>query len=186
MVTVSTKLVLWTGPRHSGKTTTASDLVETARKAGFNIAGLLAFSLYDDGKLIGFDALDLNNNTRAPLARCNKEETITDSFTFIEEGLRFGNAALGETATKYADLVIVDEFGPFELDGQIWRKAVDLLLSNNNHRLILLVVREELVERIHRLYAEIPSQKFAASDPESVSKVIDILRNRQKLLQAAK
>ena len=77
MVTVSTKLVLWTGPRHSGKTTTASDLVKTAHKEGFIVAGLLAPSLYDNGELIGFDALDIKNDTRKPLARFNTDKAKT-------------------------------------------------------------------------------------------------------------
>jgi nucleoside-triphosphatase THEP1 len=178
MVTVSTKLVLWTGPRHSGKTTTASDLVKTARKKGFIIAGLLAPSLYNDGKLIGFDALDLRNNTRKPLARFNTEKAETRLLKFIPEGLKVGYTALSQASTQSADLVIVDEFGPLELEGQVWREAVDLLLSNSNS-LILLVVRQELSEKVHLLYAEKPFLELAANDPESIDKVINILRNQQ-------
>ena len=185
MVTVTTKLVLWTGPRHSGKTTTASDLVKIAHKEGFIVAGLLAPSLYDNGELIGFGALDLKNNTRKPLARFNTEKAKTMPLKFIPEGLKVGYTALSQASTQSADLVVVDEFGPMELEGRVWREAIDLLLSNGES-LIVLVVRRELVEKVRRLYTEIPSQKFAASDPESISKVIDILRNRQKLLQVAK
>lgn len=52
MLTVSTKLVLWTSPRYSDKTITVSELAETVRKAGFRVTGLLAPSLYDNYKLI--------------------------------------------------------------------------------------------------------------------------------------
>ena len=179
MVAVPIKLVLWKGCKHSGKTTCAFDLIKTARKVGFNVAGLLAPSLYYKGKLIGFDALHLQNNTRAPLARCNNEEAGTGLFTFINEGLKLGHAALSETATKSADLVIVDEFGPLELDGRIWRKKVDSLLSCSNS-VILLIVRKELAATVRQLYSDIPCSEFTANKQESIDKVLSILKKHHK------
>lgn len=175
MSVVPKKLVLWTGPRHSGKTTRALGLVKKVREAGFSVAGLLALSLYHNNKLIGFDAYDLHNESRKPLAGCDSEASTTRRFSFYAEGLRLGSNALSEASTKYSDLVIIDEFGPLELDGRIWRKAVDSLLLHSNS-MILLVVREELTEEVHNLYSEIPYQKVAANKPESIDIIINILK----------
>lgn len=180
MAAVPIKLVLWTGRKHSGKTTRALDLVEKARQAGFNVAGLLAPSLYRNGQLTGFDAFDLRHKSRTPLSRYNDEGAETGLFLFNSEGLELGQHALSEAATKYADLVIVDEFGPLELDGRMWRKDVDLLLSYSNS-VILLIVRQELVEAVHNLYSDVPCQEFAANEPESVDKVINLLKNYRRL-----
>ena len=176
MVSIRNKLVLWTGEKHSGKTTSVAKLVETARGEGFNVAGLLAPALYRDCELLGFDAIDLRNETRAPLAKRNTDASKTEGFTFFAEGLKLGNAALSATATKTADLVIVDEFGPLELDGRLWRENVDSLLASGG-ALILLVVRQELAEAVRRVYTDFPCRNLAAIEPESIDKVIGMLRD---------
>ncbi len=176
MVAIRYKLVLWTGQKHSGKTTSAAGLVNVAREDGFNVAGLLAPSLYRNGELLGFDVLDLRNGTRVPLARRKTGGSKTGRFTFLPNGLKLGNAVLNATATKTADLVIIDEFGPLELNGRGWRDDVDSLLASSN-ALILLVVRQELADSVWRLYANLPGRKLNAIKPKSIDIVIKILRH---------
>jgi nucleoside-triphosphatase THEP1 len=55
MVATQNRLILWTGPKHCGKTTIATKLTQIARAEGFNVAGLLAPPLYRNSKLLGFD-----------------------------------------------------------------------------------------------------------------------------------
>jgi nucleoside-triphosphatase len=176
MVANHNKLVLWTGQKHSGKTTSAASLVNIAREEGFKIAGLLAPSVYRDGELLGFDVIDLRNETRAPLARRKAEAGKAGRFEFLQNGLKLGNAALIVEATKSADLIVIDEFGPLELNGRGWRKSVDMLIASSN-ALILLVVRQELAESVRRLYADLPGLKLNAAEPKSIDKVIGMLRN---------
>jgi len=179
MVSIRNKLVLWVGEKHSGKTTSATNLVEIARAEGFEVAGLLAPSIYSNGRLIGFVALELGNRTRAPLARRQKKPGKNGAFAFVSNGLKLGNAALSPEATKSADLIIVDEFGPLELNGNGWRKNVDSLLASSN-AVILLVIRRELVEAVQQLYADVPCQKLAATKPNSIDEVIKMLKNRHQ------
>lgn len=174
MVSNRDKLILWTGEKHSGKTTSAANLAKITRDEGFNVAGLLAASIYSDGKLLGFDALDLYSGVRVPLARRK-----AGRFTFFDDGLKFGNAALSTTATKSADLVIVDEFGPLELDGQLWRENVDSLLASSK-ALVLLIVRQELANKVRRVYTDFPCRNLAAIEPESIDKVIGMLRHHRQ------
>jgi len=63
------RLLIWTGPGHSGKTTAATQLAEWARGEGFPVAGILAPAVYDGDVLIGFDALDIHTMAGVPLAR---------------------------------------------------------------------------------------------------------------------
>ena len=171
MVSTSHKLILWTGEKHSGKTTSTANLVKIVREEGFDVAGLLAPSIYSDGELLGFDVIDLHNETRIPLTRRK-----AGWFTFLDEGLNLGNAALSTAATKYADLIIIDEFGPLELDGLGWRKNVDSLITSSD-ALILLVVRQELANEVRRTYIDFPCRNLAAIESESIDEVIRILRN---------
>jgi len=173
------KLILWMGEKHCGKTTSAANLVEIAHDEGFSVAGLLAPSLYRNGRLIGFDVFELRDQMRAPLARCKVSSSTTGPFTFMANGLKLGITALSATATKSADLVIVDEFGPLELNGQGWRRNVDSLLASSN-AVILLVVRQELADAVRQLYADVPCRKLLATEPRSVESVIRTLNNHRQ------
>jgi len=178
MVPIQNKLILWTGRKHSGKTTSAGNLAQVARNEGFTVAGLLAPSRYSNGRLVGFDALDLRDGTRIPLASRKPDGDETERFTFTAAGLKLGSIALSPAATKSAELIIVDEFGPLELHGKGWRRSVDSLLTSAD-ALLLLVVRQELSSQVQKLYVTIPSRQLPASEPESISKVIAMLKDRR-------
>jgi len=183
-----TKLILWTGEKHSGKTTSAFKLVESVHREGFTVRGLLAPSVYEDGRLVGFDAFDLQSGKHAPLSRRRKKENEREErylapqfiggFTkgqFIG-GLSLGHASLSPANTKSADLIVIDEFGPLELDDRGWRRQVNSLLAPSN-AVILLIVRSELVDTVKKLYKDVPCIELAAGKPDSVDRVIDVLKD---------
>jgi len=173
------ELILWVGEKHSGKTSRVAELAQAGRAKGFNVAGLLAPSIYDKGELAGFDVVDLQTEDRVPLAIRRAGESRGKPYTFTAEGLRVGRKALSVDTTKQAELIIVDEFGPLEISGGGWRKEVDLLLTSSD-AVILLVVRRELAEEVRRLYAGIRSHNFAASEKKSVGKIIAVLEKRSR------
>ncbi len=182
MVATQNRLILWTGPKHCGKTTSATKLAQVASAEGFNVAGLLAPSLYRNSKLLGFDVLDLQNQTRAPLARGKISQSKAGPFTFISDGLKLGNAVLNAEATKSEDLVIVDEFGPLELNNEGWRRNVDSLLISSN-AVVLLVVRRELADTVRQVYSGLPCRELAATEGDSIDEVITMLKNRRHACQ---
>ena len=177
MAEARTKLIIWTGPKHSGKTTAAEGLAGSARAAGFSVAGLTAPSVHQAGGLIGFDVVDLRTGARAPLARHEATGRLrVGDYGFLAEGLAAGERALG-AAALWADLVIVDEFGPLELRGEGWRACTDSLVAGAKG-LIVLVVREELVDAVRRLYESAPSEVLPAASPVAAAAVADALRAR--------
>lgn len=176
------KIILWIGPKHSGKTTAAAKLIEKAKATGFQVAGIIAPAIYDNGKLIGFDIIDLQNRKHAILARRKKENEL---FSFTSKGLRFGRAALSKKSAGQADLIIVDEFGPLELAGKGWRNCVDNLLSSTTV-FLLLVVRKELTKRVRKLYENLSIQQFNAADTNSVNKVLMMLKENKKIYNEIK
>ena len=174
------RLVLWVGPKHSGKTTSVARLAQKAKKEGFNVAGMLAPSVYADKHLTGFEVVDLRTGRRLPLATRKINQTQQGGFAFTQTGLEFGSNALSTEAVKSAELIIVDEFGPLELEGKGWRENVDLLFSAVD-ALMLLVVRNQIAGRIQDLYKDIPCLQLDAAEPRSVTKVIELLNiNRNK------
>ena len=177
---MKSRLILWTGPKHSGKTSSTARLAQKAKSSGFRVAGLLAPAIYTDGRLTGFEALDLKTNERVPLAERKRNPTAPEKgeFIFSKEGLEFGKNALSIESVESADLIIVDEFGPLELNGSGWREDVDSILSTLN-AVLLFVVREQITEKVKKLYRSVTPIQLEAAESSSVPKVIKMLRNSQ-------
>ena len=171
-------MILWTGPKHSGKTTAAGELAVRARDEDLRIAGLLAPAVYEGKRLVGFDAIDLRTGEQVSPASRRKKTRQGGGFRFTKQGRALGKAALDVSTARSAELVIIDEFGPMELQGKGWREEVDLLLAETD-AVVLLVVREELVQDVERLYGEYGCRKIAAAGKDSVERVIDMLRQRR-------
>lgn len=147
------KLVLWVGPKHSGKSTAAQRLIDRAMADGLSVAGILAPTIYQRRRLAGFDIVDVATGDRRPLARrADGEAADVGRFVFSPEGLRLGHAALRAARAASASLAIVDEFGPLKLRGKGWRGCVDRLVSQY-HGTLLIVVREELAAVVEQIYA---------------------------------
>ncbi|MGD2094690.1 MAG: nucleoside-triphosphatase [Phycisphaerales bacterium] len=176
MASMRNRFILWTGPKHCGKTTSAEKLIRIAQAEGFKVAGLLEPSSYDNGELIGFDVLDVRNQTRVSLAR-RISKSKAGPFDFLTAGLKFGNNVLNSEDTKSADLVIIDEFGPLELERRGWRKNIDSLLASSN-AIILIIIRKELAGTVKQLYINVPCRELAANKESSVDEVISMLKTR--------
>ena len=172
-------LILWTGPKHSGKTTAALRLVAAARAQGWAVAGCLSPSLYENDRLLGFDIVNLGNARRAPLARRRMVQGQEEGFQFLADGWALGAEALDPAAVKNADLIIVDEYGPLELAAQGWRAATERLMTTTEAAL-LLVVREGLVEKVRRLYGGIVVHEMVATEPGSIDKILALLANPRR------
>ena len=178
MLPQDTKLILWTGTRQSGKTTAVSRLIDCAIAGGFNVAGLLSLAQYNDGTLVGFDVQDISTRKHTPLARRGPQTPHhTSAFTFIKRGLELGHLTLNSPDTHSAQLIIIDEFGPLEIENHGWRKSVDTLLASAEG-LLLLVVRERLLEKVSELYSQYPCSVLPARQPETVDSVIELLKKR--------
>jgi len=168
------QLILWTGPKHSGKTSAAMELVRLVEQRGFTVAGVLAPGIDRDGRRVGFDCLDLHTQRLTVLARQGGRGEGGGSFSFTDEGAALGREALSPGATDGADLVIVDEFGPIELEGGGWREAVDRLLGGGAG-VIMLVVRSELVGVVRRLFDPLPVHAVNAGNPAAAEAVLELL-----------
>jgi nucleoside-triphosphatase THEP1 len=165
--------VIVTGATGSGKTTLTKAVIERLRARGVRVAGVLAPGFLADGRRTGFDIVNLATGEQAPLAR--EQEHVAgphprwSRFAFSPEGLALGREALGEDA-RGADVVVVDEVGPFELSGGGWADALDAL-AKTFPGAVLLVVRESVVDEVRARWGSAESVVYdvSSADPQGVA-----------------
>ena len=127
-----------TGERGAGKTTLAAAVVERLRAADMRVGGILAPGVYRDGRRYSFEVLAVATGERRPLSARDPEPGWIEEQCFWVDpaGYALGNAAL---AAGDADVVVVDEVGPWELAGSGWAARLDALAAGDVP--LLLVVR---------------------------------------------
>jgi len=138
-----------TGQTGSGKTTFLLNLIDQLRGKALSIAGFAALSVPEDGPSSSFNILDLVSGNILPLAsrRFIEGWEPIGNFYFNPEGMLMGNNILEDPLINNNDLIVVDEIGPFELEGKIWAESLTRLLAMRSCP-VLLVVREQLVSRV--------------------------------------
>ena len=169
-------IVLWVGSKHSGKSSNAVRLVEKAKSQDLKVAGIIAPSRYKDGKLTGFDIINLQTNEKEVLSRLDKD-SCGHPFEFTKKGEQFGKEALDPKKIGPCDFIIIDEFGPFETKGYGWRKEIDLLLELSIAPL-LIIVRDELKKTVQDLYGIPETNIIHSQDRGSINSVLSVISNK--------
>jgi nucleoside-triphosphatase THEP1 len=170
------RLFILTGETGSGKTTLAQQVVERLRARGLKVGGILAPGLLEDSRRTGFDIVNLTTGESAQLARENAGGPAPHAqwsrFSFSQQGLALGLKALGPDATG-ADVVLVDEVGPFELAGGGWAAALDQL-ARDAGKPVVMVVRSSIVDAVRRRWgsADSPAWDAAATPADEIVEMI--------------
>jgi nucleoside-triphosphatase THEP1 len=160
-------IFLWIGSKHGGKSSKALELVEKVKSLGLKVGGIVAPSKYEGGKLIGFDILNLQTGQRRCLSRLRPAIADGKRFEFTKAGEQFGKGALDPEKLKGCNLIVIDEFGPFEIQGCGWRKEIDLLVELSVAPL-LIIIREELQHQVQALYGVSAEHVFALHNKNSI------------------
>ena len=146
-MSASQKPPIWmvSGPRGAGKSTFCREIAQSARNAGWDVAGLLSPAQFEAGTKTGILSEDLRTGVSHPLVStvCQSQDDLAfGNWYFNRRILEWGNQVLKTSLP--CDLLIVDELGPLELTHQIgWPAALDIL-HRAGYRLALVVIRPEL------------------------------------------
>ena len=169
------------GDTGSGKTTRAAEVVEQLRARGLRVGGILAPGLLENGRRTGFDVLNLASGESATLARDSAGGSASHAqwsrFAFSPEGLALGNRALGPDAGG-ADVVLVDEVGPFELAGGGWAPALDGLVGKREGP-VLVVVRASIVDAVKRRWGSADTVVWDAA-ATSADEIVEVITKAQE------
>ena len=160
----SAPVVIITGERGAGKTTLAAAVVGRLRAAGVRVGGVLAPGTYRDGRRYAFDIVALATGERRALSsRDPLPGWIEEQCFWVDPaGYALGNAAL---TGEGADVVVVDEVGPWELSGSGWAARLDALVAGDVP--LLLVVRSTCLFDVVSRWSLEPAAIVAAGEGEA-------------------
>ncbi len=136
-----------TGKINEGKTALAAEIVRLLKDQRLQIHGVLSRGNADNASRNAYFARDINSGKQELL--CSDQpigkEKQTSRFYFSETGITMGRQAIIHSIEANADLVVIDELGPMEINDLGWAPAVSYLMDNSKlpH---LWVVREHLVK----------------------------------------
>jgi nucleoside-triphosphatase THEP1 len=156
-----------TGPVHGGKTTFLERSWPRWAAAGLACAGFLSPAVTDERGETGYDLLELPGLLRSPYLRRGggARAVRTGPYAFVAGALERARRIL--RAPGPADLLIVDEVGPLELEGGgLWPALRDAVRRPQGA--VLLVVRESVADGLAAAIAPLVPVCFDIRDPEDL------------------
>ena len=134
-----------TGPIGAGKTRTIARLAAHLRSAGGRVGGVISPRVLEGGATVGYLVCDVSTGEQQPLCSISPPGIKFRGYRFSPEGITFANRALTRAADE-AQIVVIDEVGPFELSGGGFAPGV---MAVRKARVpLILSVRPGLVGRV--------------------------------------
>ncbi len=103
-------------------------------------------------------------------------------FYFNPEALTFGNRALLPSGLQNTQVIVIDEVGPFELQGGGWSDAIENIAEELPQIPLILIVRISLLQSVIEHYSMESVEIIPANDTylkESVDKIVTHIRKRE-------
>ncbi len=176
-----------TGEVGEGKSTLLKHIVRHLKEKGFQPKGIIAEGHWENGTRSGFDMININGGSGIPLCRhYNTDNWIPlGRFFFSPEAIQYGQDILKQAESNDTEVVVLDEIGKFELEGQLWANALTQLVQKN--KILLLSVRKRFVQSVINKWNlnEVAFLQAGQSDPLQAADQIEsaILYNRTKLMK---
>jgi len=177
IIIMNNKVIIIKGNKGDGKTTKLKNIVNLLKTANVGVAGFVAVGEWQNGKRSKYTLVDILTFKMSVICTV----TATDGyqkhgrFYFNPNTIEFGENVLANIPTK-KNVVVIDEIGPFELDGEVWHNSLQSLLNNTNH-VLLISVRNKLIDEVINKYKLKNMLVFdvKSSDNEIIKKIEEFL-----------
>ncbi|MEN8116485.1 MAG: nucleoside-triphosphatase [Bacteroidota bacterium] len=139
-------VLIITGDIGSGKTTCIKNLAEKLQKQNITVSGFYSSRVMRKNKAIGYDIVDISTRQTKKLLRTsgNGSQNKIGRYFIYPEGLKAGEMALQRDSSQ---IVIVDEVGKLELEGNGWSTHLKHVVKNHKGY-FLLSVRKEVIKEV--------------------------------------
>ncbi len=172
-----------TGKVQGGKTTYLGELVKDLKEKGCDVAGFLCPGHFKEGVRSGFTLMNVRDASTVLMATIDIHQNWPryGRFCFNPEAMQAGKKIIREAIEQKIALVIVDEVGPFELEGGGWTEALDLLQKESD-AVQIWVVREAILAEVMERW-EIQAERVIhisrEEKEETLKKIISHVRNNE-------
>jgi nucleoside-triphosphatase len=117
--------VLLTGAPRSGKTTVVERVLDGLAERGLTAGGIYSPEIREEGERVGFEIVDLHSNEAAVMAHVDFEDGPSVGKYRVDVG---NIEAICEPALSWAieeaDVVVIDEIAPMEVESEVFVAAV--------------------------------------------------------------
>ena len=121
------QITILSGVQGSGKTTYLQQFAASAARWGKTVGGIASPAVFEGGRRVGYDLLDLRSGCRRPLARLDNglpAPTKIGVYAFDDAAIAEGNDRILDAVKAGASIIVVDEIGPLEFRGGGWSRAL--------------------------------------------------------------
>ena len=145
------QVVIITGEIHQGKTTFAQKIVADLHEQKIRIAGFFSVGINENGIRTGFNLVDIGSSRQIELCSDKKNEKRLKfgRYYFNSDAISLGNEILNANNLSDKQLIVIDEVGHLELNGQGWSNAIENIIRSNTVPQ-LWIVRKSLVQKSTR------------------------------------
>jgi nucleoside-triphosphatase THEP1 len=142
-------LYILTGDLRSGKTTFLRDLAEELRLRAVRVSGILSVRRLKDDGTDGYDAVGIPFFGSELLCTDRKEAGFItwEIYHFNPAGFAFGDTVFDAARHDRAEVFILDEIGPLEVEGKGWANLLGRLL-NAGFPVAIVTIRRSMLERV--------------------------------------
>ena len=173
------KIYIITGERGSGKTRLLAEFANYALSEGISAAGIYTNAIELDGERTGYMVNDIRSGKRRLLCSAEEETNIkAGRYFFYEEAIEFGKKCLYES--EDADLIIVDEAGPLEINGGGWYPPLKKIFEKDSKKALFISIRFRLIENFCDEFGIKPELIFNTSDTDLIQEMEQILHGYRR------
>ncbi|NTV82729.1 MAG: DUF2478 domain-containing protein [Bacteroidales bacterium] len=142
-------IILVTGDKGEGKSTLLVELVLLFRSKGIQTGGIISPAVMENGIKSGYELINVASSQKIRLSQTKKVDGMVNvgRFYFFDDGIAFGKNALAAASNQKSQIVIIDEIGAWELQGQGWAESLNELILHCDMP-IILAVNITLVEQV--------------------------------------
>jgi nucleoside-triphosphatase len=129
----NTHIYIISGVQGEGKTTFLLEILKKLANKDIRIKGIAAPGYFTDSIRSGFSVLDLSTGISEELCSTSPSPGLEQHgcYYFRPEGLFFGRKVLQNTLLPgMTDLLVIDEVGKFEVNGEVWADCIDNIVAN--------------------------------------------------------
>jgi len=166
---------LITGNIAAGKTTYCKELIDHFRLLNIPVGGVLSERIIKENTTKGYDLIDISTNNRMVFLREN--ETISASrigrFEINPETVKRGKEILLPKNQVQNKVIIIDEVGLLELQGNGWAESIELL-KEESEKVLILSVRNEFVNDVIKKF-QLNNHFNIFIPTDELSKITDLI-----------